>query len=221
MENRAIVTPVPGTTRDTLEENVIIDGILFRLIDTAGLRESNDIVEIEGVNRTKSNLRRGDIVLFVVDASETDGGETEPAQLQELLPRQQLLVAYNKSDLLKGEKQDFRKIPRLRDDMVELLISARTGAGLKQLRNSLVAMVTGPKGISETGLFLTNKRHLDAVNRARESLLSAQKSRSSGGTSEFIAFDVREAAEALSEITGEVTSEEILNNIFGKFCIGK
>ncbi len=220
-EDRAIVTEVPGTTRDVLEENITLSGLLFRLMDTAGLRDAVDIPEQEGVRRTRSRAQHADILIIVVDVTECR--DTREACAAISLPEsvQNVLVVFNKRDLLNGSgppNVDFGKgaIP-----CAQLSVSATTGDGLNELRKRLIDLALGDRGLANTSVHVTNRRHWEALTRARSSLSIARESLKRGETNEFVAFDLREAIEALSEITGEVTNEEILNNIFSRFCIGK
>jgi tRNA modification GTPase len=214
-EERAIVTPLPGTTRDSLEENLVIGGILFRVHDTAGLRETKDLVETEGVRRSQAIMERADILLDVIDAA-TPLDRAEVAGWREGLgPSQQCLSVYNKIDLVSREEA-----ARLGEEAGSVTVSARTGEGLDLLRRRLMEMVQGG-AIESESVGVTNRRHADSLMKAREGLATALQSLRQASTNEFIAFDVREAANHLAEITGEITSEEILNDIFRKFCIGK
>ena len=221
-ENRAIVTAVPGTTRDSLEESISLEGILFRLSDTAGLRDSVDVAEVEGVKRSRDIIGRADVLVLVVDALETiDAGLAyrEFTEEHAVETNQHVLIVLNKCDLLplKG-KEEGRSSNADRSFSVDP-VSAKTGEGLGRFKKRLVNIIA--REGTDQSLFLTNRRHRDACARARESLASARASLALGTAYEFIAFDLREAGGALAEITGEVTSEEILNNIFKNFCIGK
>jgi tRNA modification GTPase len=214
-EERAIVTPLPGTTRDSLEENLTIAGQLFRVHDTAGLRESQDLAETEGVKRSQAIMERADILLDVIDAATPlDRGEVAGWR-NGIGPSQHCLAVYNKVDLV-----DKQAAAKLSDEPESVAVSARTGEGLDKLRERLVELVQG-KGVETVTIGVTNRRHAESLAGARESLSMALGSLEAGATNEFIAFDVRDAANHLAEITGEITSEEILNEIFGKFCIGK
>jgi len=219
--DRAIVTPVPGTTRDSLEESIALSGILFRLTDTAGLSKSEDIVEVEGVERSRAVAKKGHLLIVVADATAGEKREDLLAQVGELRKGQLCLVAHNKIDLLPGETRDPRPFKIGENLGLEVWISAKTGEGVDRMKEELVLLLVGSPGGGEGRFYLTNRRHKDAMDRSRSSLETALDSMNVGATNEFVAFDVREAVEALSEITGEVTNEEILNSIFGRFCVGK
>ncbi len=214
-EDRAIVTHVPGTTRDSLEEAIAIHGVLFRLTDTAGLRDTDDPVEKQGVLRSRAALHRADIIVVVRDCTQPspDDGDI-PA---EFLPSsvQHFLSVWNKVDLCPSFSSDERR----REG--DLILSAKTGEGLETFRQALYnLMIAGGQGEAES-VQVTNIRHMEAIKGARACLSTARRSLQSGLSNEFVAFDVRGAALALAAITGEVTSEEVLESIFSRFCIGK
>ncbi len=219
--DRAIVTPVPGTTRDSLEESITISGVLFRLADTAGLQRSGDIVEAEGVERSKAVVRRVDLVIVVADSTKQHDRGAILADLGHLQAGQRVVVAHNKIDLLDEAAREPQSFQFEGNRGVEVWISAKTGEGIEQMKSELVNLSFGGVTAGEGGLYLTNRRHRDAIARSKASVERAIGALDSSASNEFIAFDVREGIEALSEITGEVTSEEILNSSFGRFCIGK
>ncbi|MGB6122601.1 MAG: tRNA uridine-5-carboxymethylaminomethyl(34) synthesis GTPase MnmE, partial [Bacteroidota bacterium] len=219
--DRAIVTPIPGTTRDSLEESITLSGILFRLTDTAGLSKSEDVVEAEGVERSRTVVKRSHLLIVVADATAGEEREDVLAQVGKLRKGQVCLVAHNKIDLLPGKARGPRQFRIGENVGLEVWISAKTGEGVERMKEALVLLLVGSPDAGEGGFYLTNRRHKDAIDRSRSSLETAMNSVNAGATNEFVAFDVREAIEVLSEITGEVTNEEILNSIFGRFCIGK
>ena len=219
-EERAIVTHIPGTTRDFLEESISMKGIEFRLVDTAGLRASVDPAEAEGISRSKTALRHADIVAVVLDSA--DGEQAE--QLPELMIQregQRVLFVRNKIDLLPDLAAGSGTRSLNGKEVVELRVSAKTGQGLDELRTALCEAVIQEEVGEEESVRISNIRHLDAVRKARGSLGTASQSMEAKLTNEFIAFDVKAAADALSEITGELTTDEVLNNIFSRFCVGK
>ena len=217
-ENRAIVTPVPGTTRDTIEESLVIEGLLFKLVDTAGLQRATDPVEAEGIDRTRHQVRYADIVLLVEDASGSGEEEEIADALRGLRKNQRLIVVFNKTDIVPLERAGGRKLGA--KCITVIGTSATKREGIDRLCKCLVESVAG-KEDSREGIVLTSKRHLDAILHAQESLALALEAAERGETNEFIALDVRNAASHLGEITGEVTSEEILQSVFARFCIGK
>lgn len=219
-QDRAIVTDIPGTTRDSLEESISIDGVLFRLSDTAGLRQSDDTVEQLGIARTLSVIRESDVVLLVVDASNTLAPEEALSFLDGIeLPRSGLLV-FNKIDLVGGISMEPAEFSYNKCKFQRLFVSAKTGEGLSHLRQSLTDSALG-SGPQEHDTFVMNARHQEALLKSVESLASARAAVQSGHSGEFVAEDIRRALRSLAEIIGEVTTDDILNNIFQKFCIGK
>jgi tRNA modification GTPase len=203
----AIVTEYAGTTRDTLREAIQIEGVPIHLIDTAGLRETEDPVERLGIARTWAVLDKADIAVLLIDA--THGVGNEEASILQRLPDIPLLTVHNKIDLA-GE------VPRAMSDSNEIWLSAKSGAGIELLRRRLLE-IAGWSGEGE-GVFIARARHLDALRRAGKSL---ERACSAGQQLEFFAEELRLAQDALSEITGEFRSDDLLGVIFSQFCIGK
>ena len=224
--NRAIVTDIPGTTRDTIEEAVSVAGVSFRLVDTAGLRETHDAVEREGVRRTEDEAQTGDIILLVLDASER-ADTAHQKRIKEFVAGLtsaaiKLIVLLNKADLPSKPAGQILASMAIDPESVYVEVSAKTGSGLDKLQKILVetAFSGNMPGIDATAT-VTNVRHYETLLRARKGLGLSLESLDHRQSSEFVAVDLRNALDCLGEITGEVTSEEILNNIFSKFCIGK
>jgi tRNA modification GTPase len=223
-ESRAIVTPIPGTTRDYLEESLTLEGILFRITDTAGLRESEDPIESEGIARSVTSVETADIVLFVDEA----GGDTPQREvLTKSLPitgEQQLILVRNKIDLMSGESKKLPHVDQieLRGGIrIEIWLSALTGMGVHTLAEQLVNIVGESELSTHETVCVISERHAESLLRGARSLGTALQSLNAGMTNEFVAFDIRESVSALGEISGEITSEEILNSIFAEFCVGK
>ncbi|MDH4329286.1 MAG: tRNA uridine-5-carboxymethylaminomethyl(34) synthesis GTPase MnmE, partial [Nitrospira sp.] len=218
--DRAIVTDIPGTTRDVIEESVVWDGLMITLVDTAGLRETVDVVEQEGIKRAKSAMEQGDLVLHVLDAA--DFNEQDLNRPVSLPSRRMSLVVINKSDLV-----DTDRIARLsvlaeaRTGSKAFVTSLRTGVGLDALRESIRSYLLPSSLESNDGSMITNVRHRQALERAHVSIREALDSIRNGVEPEFVAMDLRGAADALGEVTGAITSDDILNRIFSEFCIGK
>jgi tRNA modification GTPase len=221
----AIVTDVPGTTRDVLRCQVHLDGLPLNLVDTAGLRpvvDVVDVVEAEGVRRARNEIARADRVLYVVDAgglaNADSAGDTDSkawaAGLEQLPAGIPVTLVFNKIDLtgLPAHLDEAATPPRL-------FLSARTGAGLPLLRSHL--KVSAGYQTAESGAFAARRRHLDALSRARQHVQNAADTLSSTRAFELFAEDLRLAQHALGEITGEFTSDDLLGEIFGSFCIGK
>ncbi len=224
--NRAIVTDTPGTTRDTIEEVVSIDGYSFRLVDTAGLRDTNDPIEKEGIRRTEKEAKSSDIVLLVLDASRVGDRSNDESvksfMSSSLGPRNMPVIALNKCDLPCLSASEILEKHGLSRDRDFTVISTRTREGINNLQKTLVEKATcGKLDIREEGATVTSTRHFDALRRSDQSLALSLQSLKEGKSNEFVAVDLRNALDCLGEITGEVTTEEILNHIFSKFCIGK
>jgi tRNA modification GTPase len=211
----AIVTELPGTTRDLLRQQVRLDGLLVNLVDTAGLRAAADVVEAEGIRRAQGEIQRADRVIYVVDASVTD--ENTPVLLAEELgqlpPGVPVTLIFNKIDLT-----DFA--PHLEAAMpARLFLSAATGVGLDLLSAHLKA-IAGYQD-ADSGTFSARRRHLDALGKAREHVQNAAAELRHSRAIELFAEDLRLAQRSLGEITGEFSSDDLLGEIFGSFCIGK
>ncbi len=206
----AIVTDIPGTTRDLLRERLQVDGLPLHIVDTAGLREPGDAVEQEGVRRARAEIETADCALLVVD--DTDSDQDVDALLKEFgaLP---VLVLRNKTDL-SGTSTGLRS-----ESPITLGISAKTGAGLDALRQQLKALA-GYRPSGE-GTFMARRRHLDALDRARQHLETGWQQLVEAKAGELMAEELRLAQQALGEVTGEFTSDDLLGRIFASFCIGK
>lgn len=214
-ENRAIVSDIAGTTRDTVEEILNINGILFRLIDTAGIRESADIIETLGVEKSREKMRLADIVLYLFDVN-TEApaalSETESLLIKE--SRQYMLIG-NKADVLNGK--DINEKYNTRDI---LLISAKNHLHIDQLKAALVNKITQGK-INTENTIVTNARHYAALNEVAKSLEEIESGLQHQIPSDLVALDIRRCLHYLGAITGNITNEDQLDYIFSKFCIGK
>jgi tRNA modification GTPase len=219
-DSRAIVTNTPGTTRDLIEETVRFDGCTISLVDTAGLRETSDEIEREGMRRTEEAVRDADLLIVVIDA--TDLIRTARLFDTTLFDDRNLIVTLNKIDLLTpGQVEDLSAYLSLPDDVVPLPISTVTGEGLKTLREIITDRVGLRILEPAQSVMITNVRHQEILLRCRDYLAKALESIESGTPPECVAVDLRGAADALGEITGAITSDEVLNRIFSQFCIGK
>jgi tRNA modification GTPase len=219
-EDRAIVTEIPGTTRDVLEGSVVWNGVMLTLVDTAGLRETEDIVEQEGMRRTRSALEQGDLVIHVVDAVELVGDAAENAV--PIPANQSCITVINKSDLVSTERiVNLVNLMTARTGGTVIAISARTGAGLEALRAAIQSHLAHGSLEPTESVAITKVRHRDALERAESSLAEALDSVRNGAGPEFVAMDLRGAADALGEVTGVITSDDILHRVFSEFCIGK
>ena len=216
-QERAIVTPQAGTTRDLVHAEIAIDGLPLSVTDTAGLRASNDVVEVEGVRRARQAIEESDRLLLVVDATEVAPGVPDPGKLigDEILPNNRLTIVVNKIDLTQqtpGAAKDGA-IP-------VLCVSALTGAGMAELRDHLKS-VAGYRAERPKGFFLARRRHLDALHRCLDAMTFGERALTDRGAGELLAEDLRLAHDALGEIVGRVSSDELLGDIFSRFCIGK
>jgi tRNA modification GTPase len=222
----AIVTDLPGTTRDLLRQSVQLDGLPLNLVDTAGLRAAVDVVEAEGIRRARTEMGRADRVIYILDASLV--AQNTPARLASELdllpPNIPVTLVFNKIDLAgmaahaevaahAGDHTDAAGTP------ARIYLSAKTGEGVDLLREHLKASA-GYRD-SESGALAARRRHLDALVRAREHVQSAAGALREAKAIELFAEDLRLAQHALGEITGEFTSDDLLGEIFGSFCIGK
>ena len=207
---RAIVTELPGTTRDLLRETIDLDGVTLTLIDTAGLRDSADPVEREGIRRARAELARADVALLVCDDGEAPA---DPGLLAGAPSSATHLVVHNKIDRAQQPPRRER-----RGDVVHLWLSARTGAGVELLHSELRRLAGADAG---EGTCTARARHVAALERARTHLAAAESALVERNAGELAAEELREVQHALGEITGEFSSEDLLGAIFGSFCIGK
>jgi tRNA modification GTPase len=213
----AIVTDQPGTTRDVLRQQVHLEGLPLNLVDTAGLRKVDDVVEAEGVRRALAELGRADRVLYLLDAAVPAGESSASAlaaELRELPQGVPVTLVFNKIDLSGAQAS----LDELRDPP-QVFLSAKTGAGLDLLRAHL-KNTAGYRG-GDSGALSARRRHLDALDRAKASVVQAADTLTKTRAFELFAEDLRRAQLSLSEITGEVSSDDLLGEIFGSFCIGK
>jgi len=211
-ENRAIVTSVPGTTRDTIEETVNIHGIPFVLIDTAGIIDSKDMVESIAIKRSRNAIAQSEFVLFVVDSSEPLTIQDD--QFIQILSDKSVLLVANKSDL--PLQADLNHLPWL-----PLSTSATEGEGLAELESAMACSVLGGSVSTTDSMLVTNPRHKEALIRAVQHLIQARDSAKAVLPEDFITIDLTAALNALGEITGETVTEDLINTIFSRFCIGK
>lgn len=208
----AIVTDIPGTTRDVVREEIHIDGMPLHIIDTAGLRKSDDPVELEGIKRTRQMIEQADRLLVIMDESQAEAMEL--SILKELPDNLAITRIHNKIDI-SGRKAEIIE----KQEATEVYLSAKSGEGLELLRDHLKSSI-GFAGNTE-GLFMARRRHLQALNKAEGFLLSARTQLQEFKAGELLAEDLRQAQQSLGEITGAVSSNDLLGKIFSSFCIGK
>lgn len=207
-KERAIVTDVAGTTRDTIEDSFLLDDVKVNLIDTAGIHETADKVEKIGVDKAKNLIKQADIVLFLVDSSREFS--KEDAEIFDSIQNSKYIVLKTKSDLETKNEKVFEN---------EISISTATGSGVNELKAKILEL-TQISSIPADSVVITNERHKDALTRAKKALDQTIKN-ISADTLDLISIDIKEAYNAIGEITGNTTSEEIIDAIFKKFCLGK
>ncbi len=218
-EEKAIVSEIPGTTRDSIEDTISIEGFSFRFIDTAGLRSSTDTIENLGIERTYDKIRQSKVILYVCDMTQSTAAELE----ETLEDFKEHIEDKNKRFILIGNKIDeLVEMPRFFNKYVDLetiFISAKRNENINLIMDSLVASVKD-LDLSDNSI-ISNARHLGALNKVAESIQTISEGFENQLPTDLIAIDLRMALHYLGEITGEVTTDELLGNIFGKFCIGK
>jgi tRNA modification GTPase len=219
-EERAIVSEIAGTTRDTIEDEISIGGIGFRFIDTAGIRETKDVVESIGIKKTFEKIEQAQVVIYLFDSTNFKKQSTqfkvELEKIKNKYPQKPLIVLANKID-----KIDDVQIAEMQNEIHEIqLISAKTGFGVDQLTNMLLNLInTGALRNNET--IITNTRHYDALLKAFEEIKKVQQGLDDELSGDLLAIDIRQALYPFGEITGEITNDDLLGNIFANFCIGK
>ncbi|HLP15638.1 MAG TPA: tRNA uridine-5-carboxymethylaminomethyl(34) synthesis GTPase MnmE [Bacteroidota bacterium] len=220
-ENRAIVSPVPGTTRDSIEESITLEGLLFTFIDTAGLRETADEIEQEGVRRTHSHISSADVLVLIVDAS-TLPSEEDLALYRSIertvSSHTVLIYVFNKSDC---EAPGFREAFAHVHTANSCTVSCKTHEGIEGFKELLYRTALPAYDSDAASVTITNLRHKQSLERARASLERAERAIAANASGEFVAVDLREALDELGTVIGLATPDDILNTIFSKFCIGK
>lgn len=219
-EERAIVSDIAGTTRDTIEDEIIIDGVAYRFIDTAGIRETKDVVESIGIQKTFEKITQAQVVIYLFDLNSikyhVSTIKTELASIKNKFPQKQLIVIGNKADTISDEN-----ISALKEEIPELIaISAKSKTGIETLTNELTKLVNiGALNNSDT--IITNSRHYDALLKALNEINKVDEAILNNVSSDLMAIDIRETLYYFGLITGEVTNDDLLGNIFANFCIGK
>ncbi|MFD0931156.1 tRNA uridine-5-carboxymethylaminomethyl(34) synthesis GTPase MnmE [Psychroflexus salinarum] len=227
-EERAIVSEIAGTTRDTIEDEISIGGIGFRFIDTAGIRETKDTIEGLGIERTFEKIKQSQVIIKLIDTpkvfdhkhqlivKEWDRVKEDITQLKEAFPERPFLLLANKADLLTEKNKE-----QLRTDFKDLLfISAKDKTGIEAIQDQLLSYVDDG-ALRNNDTIVTNSRHYNALLLALEEINKVQEGLNQGLTTDLLAIDIRQALYHFGEITGEVTNDELLGNIFANFCIGK
>ena len=221
-EERAIVSDIHGTTRDVIEDTVNIDGIVFRFIDTAGIRETSDAIETIGIERTFNKIEQASIVLWIIDLT-NDIAQTKTLanKLKEATQNKKLLLLFNKSDLLTPQQstQSTQILPSIPNEE-RLHISAKQETGMDELKTLLTKAAALPN-INSNDIIVSNIRHYEALLKASEALHRVQHGLQTNLSGDFLSQDIRECTHFLGEITGQISNNEILGAIFSRFCIGK
>ncbi|MBM1106799.1 tRNA uridine-5-carboxymethylaminomethyl(34) synthesis GTPase MnmE [Aurantibacter crassamenti] len=220
-DDRAIVSEIAGTTRDTIEDEIAIGGIGFRFIDTAGIRDTADVVESIGIKKTFEKIEQAQVVVYLIDSTELSANrlsslQIEISKIKNKHPQKPCIVIVNKIDQLDSERKTF-----IQNQLPEaLFLSAKNKTGLEELKQKLLGFVnTGALRNNET--IVTNSRHYDSLLKALSEIEKVRLGMSEELPSDLLAIDIREALHYLGEITGQVTNDELLGNIFANFCIGK
>jgi tRNA modification GTPase len=213
-EEKAIVSDIPGTTRDAIEDVITLEGVSFRFIDTAGLRETEDAIEALGVARTHEKLKQAALVIYVVDLTATYQDEINKVQRQ--------LEQQGVPFIMVGNKMD-----QISDDLLGTLkttavvpLSAKNKTNMEELKQRILEAVS-LKQVSEDQTLVTNLRHYESLQETTKALDDVLAGIANGISNDLLALDIRQALHHLGEITGEITTDDLLENIFSKFCIGK
>lgn len=217
-DEKAIVSEIPGTTRDAIEDEIIMGGILFRFIDTAGIRTTTDIIEQIGVNKALEVMKKSAIIIYLFDAHTISSGDLklEVELLKDYIGNSQLIIVANKidSEEINDLKEEFINYPNI------IYISAKEQTNIQELKSRLIELFDN-RTIDVTDTIVTNARHAHALKNAGSALQSVNDGITKGLPGDLLALDIRYALDELGNITGEVTSTDLLSNIFGRFCIGK
>ena len=217
-EEKAIVSDIHGTTRDVIEDTMYIQGLQFRFIDTAGIRDTHDTIENLGIERTFQKLEQADIVLWVIDLSEASQQITQlSGKILPLCQDKQLILVLNKSDMAENIPIDLSGFPK---QTKTIPISAKQKQGINELQSMLVESAQIP-ALSQNDVVVSNVRHYEALSHALDAIHRVQDGLNNDLSGDFISQDLRECIFHLSDIVGDVTTDEVLGNIFKHFCVGK
>jgi len=214
-ENRSIVTEVPGTTRDVIEEYINIDGIPIKVVDTAGIRQTENIIEKIGIEKSKDKINEADLILLMIDSSNLL--EKEDLEIIDYIIDKKYIIILNKSDL--ENKMDIKELRSLNSNYI-IAVSAKTGEGLNKVQQCIKKLFFNGE-IESKDMFITNTRHKEALIRAQQNLEDAKNVLNQTYAIDLASIDLRNAWKCLGEITGETLEEDIIEKIFSEFCIGK
>lgn len=220
-KEKAIVTDTPGTTRDVLEEQINLDGITLNIMDTAGIRKTKDVIEMIGVEKAKEYMNLSDLIIYVVDSSLSLDKNDE--EILKLLKNHKVIVLLNKSDLLQvvSEKDLYQKLSGLALSFQILSISTKEETGIRELKDAILDMFFSGKISCNDEVYITNVRQKSALQSALDSLCLVRNSIINQMPEDFYSIDLMSAYESLGSITGETVGEDLINEIFSKFCMGK
>ena len=218
-EERAIVSDIHGTTRDVIEDTVNLRGITFRFIDTAGIRQTTDVVESIGIERTFQKMNQADIVLWMIDSTNSES-TIQNSEFRNSVSDKRIILLFNKSDQVTPEQREALEQTFAYIDAPKLFISAKSRTGLEELETLLLNTAALPE-ISQNDVIVTNIRHYEALVRALDSIHRVQDGLQTGLSGDFISQDLRECIHHLSDIVGEISTDSVLQNIFKHFCVGK
>ena len=223
-EEKAIVSDIPGTTRDAIEDELVIDGFVFRFIDTAGLRDTEDVIESIGIKKTHEKTSQAQVIIYLFDASvltfdsdkDTNTIKNQIDNIKDKYPDKLIIPVGNKVDLLSNDNK-----ARLQNELPGIImLSAKQHAGIEELKTALTSLInTGV--LKSNQILVSNSRHYEALTKAYREIGEVKKGLASNLPTDLITIDVRQALYHLGEITGKVTSDDLLGNIFANFCIGK
>ena len=216
-EKRAIVTEIPGTTRDIIEEYISLNGIPLKMIDTAGIRETEDLIEQIGVERARNSLEKADLVLMMLDSSQ--GINNSDLKIYQLVKNKPVIIVVNKTDLAPQITEEEIKARFAEHSLIP--ISIKEERGLAELKRAIIDQVLDQELSNEQTVFITRARHKNALEKALKALERVINSYHNGFPNDFLTIDLKEALNALGEITGETVTEEIIDRIFIDFCLGK
>ena len=216
-DSKAIVTDVPGTTRDIIEETLVVDGVLIKLLDTAGLRHTEDVVESIGVERTKKAIEEADLVLMVLDGSSKPTGQDR--DIIELLKDKKVIIVKNKIDL--GNNQEMDRFIRSIENLGVILVSTKNEIGIETLEQAIRKLVEKGTASSSGNLPVTNARHRELIEKAYLNICKAVEALQIGVPLDLVSLDIRDSWECLATLTGESITGDIATEIFSRFCIGK
>lgn len=220
-EDRAIVSEIEGTTRDSIEDTMVLQGIMFRFIDTAGLRKTTDTIESIGIEKTYQKIELAEIVVLMLESTDNEEAiKKQVSDLEKALGDKKLIIVVNKVDKTENKLPEVFSTLEIKEKDIILPISAKENLHIGNLENELVNIVN-LSPIQNNDIVISNVRHYQALNQSLEAILRVKESIENLVTTDFLAMDIRESLHYLGEITGEITNDEILGNIFKNFCIGK